>query len=486
MIVFIVGIYKSGTSMFTSVIEEMGLKSVVEDFRKESNVIGVKTTYNIRESYEVNLLNNDIIYSSNQNEMYFKTDNMPADINDSLKNRIREFYKKINYTGVIKDPRFIGTLNYWLKEIPSNIPYKIIWVDRTNINDIVQSFRKDKWFVSKINQSDTYENVIENLRSNLKKQYDIVKKGYWVDYDFTLKYQSEVLTTVYNYLISKDESYTLKKIYFASYFKPANEMKKLFSIQTPSGTSCWKNIIAVNTQEESDYVIVQDKTNDDLDEKKVIFFGREPKHVQGGFRDWSDRGAYARYHHEYGNSWLPQTWWINIPYDELLTLNLNKSKGLSIIDSGKRLTSYHNFRVDLINNITSKYKNVDLYGKINQNLLPERDKKDGLLDYKYNLAIENGITDFYFSEKICDPILCLTMPIYSGCKSIDKFFPKGSYYKIDESKSLDYISSEINDVINSNYREENIEQLKEARDLVLNKYNIWNTIYLSINNNKVL
>lgn len=485
MIVFIVGIYKSGTSMFTSVIENMGVKSVVEEFRNQSNVVGVKTTYNIRESYEVNLLNNDIIYSSNQNEMYFDTDKMPEEINNDLKNKIKSFYEKINYEGVIKDPRFIGTLKYWIKEIPEGIDYKIIWVDRTNVSDIEQSFKKDKWFVSKI-KDENYVYAIENLRSNLKKQYQIVKKGYWVDYDLTLKYQNEMLTTVYNYLSGTDSSFELKKIHFASYFKPAKQMKELFSIQTPRSLACWKNIIAVDSQEEADYVIVQDKTNDDLIEKKVIFFGREPKHVPGGFKDWSDRGCYARYHHEYGNSWLPQTWWINIPYDDLLSINPVKTKDLSIIDSGKRLTQYHNFRVDLIESITKKYKNVDLFGKINGNILPDRDKQNGLLPYRYNLAVENGITDYYFSEKFCDAVLCLSMPIYSGCKNIDKFFPVGSYIKIDESKPVDYIADQINDIIKSDYREQNIQNLIEAKNLVLNKYNIWNTIYLSITNNKVL
>ena len=62
MLTFVVGIYKSGTSLITSQIEEMGVPTVVEDFRSESNVTGVKYTYNIRESYEVNCLNNDIIY----------------------------------------------------------------------------------------------------------------------------------------------------------------------------------------------------------------------------------------------------------------------------------------------------------------------------------------------------------------------------------------------------------------------------------------
>jgi len=44
----------------------------------------------------------------------------------------------------------------------------------------------------------------------------------------------------------------------------------------------------------------------------------------------------------------------------------------------------------------------------------------------------------------------------------------------------------IFDYSKSKYREENIELLKEARDLTLNKYNIWNTISLAVNNKKII
>ena len=50
MIVFVVGVYKSGTSLVTSMIEEMGVPSCVEEWRKETSVQGVKHNYNILES----------------------------------------------------------------------------------------------------------------------------------------------------------------------------------------------------------------------------------------------------------------------------------------------------------------------------------------------------------------------------------------------------------------------------------------------------
>lgn len=486
MITFVVGIYKSGTSLVTSTLEEVfNLKSVVEDFRKDSNVVGVKTTYNIRESYEVNLLNNDIIYSSNQNEMYFDTNNMPSDISSDLKYRIQLFYERIEYDGVIKDPRFIGTLKYWIKELPSDVKYKIVWVNRSNVDDIELSFKKDKWFVNKINGR--YASVIQNLQNNLQKQFQITNQGIWIDYEFMIKYKKETIMCLFDYLNSDTDLYKIEKIYFADYFLPAKQMKELFSTQVPQSVASWKNLIAVNTQDEADYIIVQDKTNEIVDEAKVIFFGREPKHVPGGYRDWSDRKCFSKYHHELGTSWLPQTWWIKREYDDLITLYPEKTKNISIIDSGKTLTEYHSFRVNLINTILSNYENkVDCYGSINGNTLPTRDKINGLLNYKYNLAIENGRTDYYFSEKFCDPILCLTMPIYSGCVQIDKFFPKGSYIEIDHSKSNNYNAQKIIEISESSYRDDNFQNLLEARDLILKKYNIWNTVFLAINEGKIL
>ena len=116
--------------------------------------------------------------------------------------------------------------------------------------------------------------------------------------------------------------------------------------------------------------------------------------------------------------------WTKIQFNDLVNMEPIKNKDLSAIDSGKRHTPYHKFRADLITSFLKKHpKEIDGYGHICNNVLPYRDKTKGLMDYRYNLVLENGKTDFYFSEKFCDPLLFLTMPIYKGCKKIDKFFP---------------------------------------------------------------
>jgi hypothetical protein len=44
-------------------------------------------------------------------------------------------------------------------------------------------------------------------------------------------------------------------------------------------------------------------------------------------------------------------------------------------------------------------------------------------DYLFHIAIENVETPHYFSEKIMNPLLCNTTPIYLGCIEIDTYFP---------------------------------------------------------------
>ena len=115
--------------------------------------------------------------------------------------------------------------------------------------------------------------------------------------------------------------------------------------------------------------------------------------------------------------------------------------------------------------------------------LPNRDKTKGLLPYRFNLAIENGQTDLYFSEKFCDPILCNTFPIYIGCKQINKFFPEGSYFTLNPDKD---IITQVKDILTIPVEQLNYSALFEAKDLILNKYNIWDTIHRVIHTGKTL
>lgn len=286
----------------------------------------------------------------------------------------------------------------------------------------------------------------------------------------------------------------MKKIYFPNAWGETN-VKNMFIHQTPNNSGDWDDIKSVNKKEEADFIIVQDGTNENVDYSKVIYFGREPHYIQGINPKWLNNSCYRFFHHEKKNSWMPQTWWVGIPFDELVIMEpMDKFKNLSVIESGKRMAEGHKKRNIILENIISKNPyDIDVYGKITKgrenikpykNVLPYRKKEMGLLDYRYNLAIENGSTDYYFSEKIVDPLLCWTMPIYWGCNKIDKFLPKGSYIEIDINKKG--VEQEIIEISKSNLREDNIELIREARDLILNKYNLWPSIKRAITNEKMI
>jgi hypothetical protein len=89
---------------------------------------------------------------------------------------------------------------------------------------------------------------------------------------------------------------------------------------------------------------------------------------------------------------------------------------------------------------------------------------------RYVLVIENEVAPFYWTEKITDTILCWSMPIYYGCTNIEDYLPEGSFIRLN----IDDVDAfaKLNDIIKSQYYEENIENLAKARDLILDKFNL--------------
>jgi hypothetical protein len=479
MIVFVVGLYKSGTSLIASMLEEIGCESIVD---RVATTKGLTREYDIKESYFVNQLNNKILATYSNAEIYFKNEDLPEVIDEAFTTLIRDFLAQLKgRTVFIKDPRFIGTLKYWIDNIPEGEQYKIVYVDRED--GLESSFRIDKWFNNKIVDGD-YRRAIDSLKSNYyqtRSQF----KGIEIDFDTQKKDQVKLGHLLYNFITQDFD--TTYKVYFHNYFLPSKELTELFSKQTPGSSGVWKNLIAVDDINQADYEVAQDRTDGKYHASKLIFFGREPRHIY--FHD-IPQAAY-NFHHEKGNSHMPQTWWVNRTYDEILSnTSTDKPHLLSIIDSGKLGVSGHNKRVEVVDKLHTSSIDLHIYGKTTRYTdekylgeLPARDKTDGLIPYRFNLAIENGQTDLYFSEKFCDPVLCNTFPIYVGCKQIDRFFPKGSYFTIDLDKD---VIAQVRDITSIPVEQLDYSALFEAKDLILNKYNIWDTIHRVIHTGKTL
>jgi ABC-type arginine transport system ATPase subunit len=72
------------------------------------------------------------------------------------------------------------------------------------------------------------------------------------------------------------------------------------------------------------------------------------------------------------------------------------------------------------------------------------------------------------------------MPIYWGCPNIDEYFPEDSYHLIDIT--ADDAVEQMHEIIQQPITNKNIEAMREARELILDKYNIWPALHEIINN----
>jgi hypothetical protein len=123
-------------------------------------------------------------------------------------------------------------------------------------------------------------------------------------------------------------------------------------------------------------------------------------------------------------------------YYNLINYNFKKTKSISSVVSslGNDEKEYPNGciykkRVNLIKKIIHECDFIDVFGWGNKGL---NQKKDGIIDYKFSLCVENSNEKNYISEKFYDCILTNTIPIYFGCKNIKDFWPENGYILIDD------------------------------------------------------
>jgi hypothetical protein len=108
-----------------------------------------------------------------------------------------------------------------------------------------------------------------------------------------------------------------------------------------------------------------------------------------------------------------------------------KSKIMSIMVSEKVKESGHLYRHLLAHKILETDLPIDIYGKgcFYYNFMKDERVKGGFKElepyenYHYHISIENCQINEYYSEKIMNPLLCETTPIYLGCNNIENYFP---------------------------------------------------------------
>jgi len=110
---------------------------------------------------------------------------------------------------------------------------------------------------------------------------------------------------------------------------------------------------------------------------------------------------------------------------------------------GKQIES----RINAIKNISSNYKQVDIFGKANPDYyLPdgEKYKLDLISNYKFSLCYENSVTPGYHTEKLLHGMVAGNIPIYYGDKTVDQDFnPERFINAVDMIDSNDDLYNKI-------------------------------------------
>lgn len=255
--------------------------------------------------------------------------------------------------------------------------------------------------------------------------------------------------------------------------------------------------------EESDYLVIITSVlgiNLQYPAYRVLYFVREPdefRFVQEWQRILVERGQ-VRYY-PVADSYMLQHWTIMKTYDELFRVPFPlKSRDLSWVTSNYgdgtqadtiQVLLGHKLRMDFLKRFLERYEiGWHLYGRgLDANAIYRCpcyrgelfDKWDGLENYRYTLAFENSWQKGYFSEKFCDAILAGCMPIYWGCPNLEEFFPEGSFIRLDITAPD--APQQVIDIVHTDYRERNLAALEEAKELILNRYNVWPTLHRILN-----
>lgn len=134
-----------------------------------------------------------------------------------------------------------------------------------------------------------------------------------------------------------------------------------------------------------------------------------------------------------------------------------KTKLVSMITSNKDWCEGHRLRLQWVDRLRN---HLDLYGRgFNEINL----KEQGLCDYMFSVAIENGQYESYFTEKILDCFATGTIPVYLGAPDIGDYFNKDGIIILSEGVELsaEMYYSKMDAIIDNLERVKKMEVLED-------------------------
>lgn len=149
----------------------------------------------------------------------------------------------------------------------------------------------------------------------------------------------------------------------------------------------------------------------------------------------------------------------------------------TVCSSKAQKHTLHRMRWEFTQFLKHKLPELQIFG---HGVRPIGDKAEAMDAYRYHIAIENEYSPHHWTEKLSDCFLAGCLPFYYGCPNLEEYFPKESFIRIDIKKpqaSFEIIS----DAIQSRQYARRLDDITEARRLVLEDHNLFNRLSIRIN-----
>jgi hypothetical protein len=275
---------------------------------------------------------------------------------------------------------------------------------------------------------------------------------------------------IFNFTNTSDNIFNNKKYYINTYvdspdFWFINE--NLYKKNYEEVKIDKKNIIFLGSETiyDEDYFLKNTKINylnqfDSIFSPKPIYLNQSENTPP--FLPWKLRGG--AFEKKYPESDIEY-------YENLFPI---KNKLMSVYSSLKDITEHQKLRINFLNILQNRFDgDIDFFGR---DIKKTATKEKGILNYKYHIVIENNIYKNIISEKIFDSYLGLSYPLYSGGSNLEDFFPIESFTKLDLNDFTGSIQK-IEHILENDPYDKKVKVLKNARNIVLNKFNLIYRIY---------
>ena len=259
----------------------------------------------------------------------------------------------------------------------------------------------------------------------------------------------------------------------------------------------WKNLQSIDDVTKADYLIIYNTPTMFINfpPEQTLFFTGEPDEFNFTKHMWDWIHPSCHIYKRPINHWHS---FIGYPEFKKMVFP-DKTKDLSWVTTSHgdkntpkniQITEGQRLRMLFLDKFLEKHPNkMYLYGRNLRDYFSRQDFRfcggeltdawDGVRDFRYSLAFETSWQEGYFC-KLYDPILAGCMPIYWGCPDLERYLPKNSFIRVDLRKDLDSVCNEVVEIVKSDFREQNLDELEAAKELLLDTWNMWEIFYQEI------